>query len=62
MAEEIDFENRQIWRLTVKLLSSESRDGHVLRDRRDLFTVLGSPLIVLSSDTTSLTLRPSVTE
>ena len=46
----------------MKRLSSKSRDGHVSRDRRDLFTVDGSPLVALSSDTTSLTLRPSVVE
>ena len=34
----------------------------MLRDRRDLFSLDGSPLVALFSDTTSLTLRPSVAE
>ena len=62
MAEDIDFENHQISYLRGKRLSSESRDSHVPRDRRDLFTVCDSPLVALSSDTISLTLRPSVVE
>ena len=46
----------------AKLLSSESRDGHVSRDRRDLFTVSDNSFVALSGDTISLTLRHSVAE
>ena len=40
----------------MKRLSSKSRDGHVSRDRRDLFTVDDSSLVAVSSDAIRLTL------
>ena len=51
MAEEIDFENRQIWHLTAIPLSSEPRDGHVSRDTRGMVVDSDSPYIALSGDT-----------
>ena len=46
----------------AKRLSSKSRDRHVSRDRRDLFSVDDSTLVALSNDTTGLTFRCVVVE
>ena len=62
MTEGIDFENHQILHLKGKRLSFESRDGHVLRGRRDIVGDGDSPCVDLSIDTSRLTLRYFVVE
>ena len=57
MAEEIDFENGNIWRCCVRWLSSGSRDSHVSRDTRDLLGDCDSTFVALSIDTSGLALR-----
>ena len=60
MAENADFENDDFLTFSTKLSSYGSRDSHVLRDVRDPTDFSDRMLVVLSSDTTSLTLRPLV--
>ena len=62
MAEEIDFENRHNRYPRTKLLSSESRGGHVSRDIRDLRYGSNTILVALSIDTIRLSLVISVGE